>query len=114
MAFFPERISFMSAVRYERVAFKSHVPYSVSAFGIQHISIPHNLGYEPYVQAWYDCNDGKMRKLFSGNASYDAVTGSQIDTEKVDTANYYIDVSEQNGGTVSGTIYYRIYAEPQV
>lgn len=114
MSFFPERISFMSAVRYEHVSLKSHVPYFVSSFGTQTLTIPHNLGYEPYVQAWYDCNDGKVRKLFAGNASYDSTTGSQIDDEHVDTANYYIDVSEQNGGTVNGTVYYRIYAEPQV
>jgi hypothetical protein len=113
MPYFPERLSALSAVRNEYVILKGSVPYSVSAFGIQNLVIPHNLGYAPYVKAWYDCNDGKRRRLFSGNMSYDSVTGSQIDNEIVDATNYTVSVSEQNGGTVSGRVYYRIYAEPQ-
>lgn len=114
MSFFPERISFLSAVRYEHIAFKSHIQFSATSFGVDHLIIPHNLGYEPYVKSWYDYGDGKIRRLYSGNVSYDPVAGGQIDNQHVDSTNYYVDVSEQNGGTVSGTLYYRIYAEPLV
>lgn len=115
MPYFPEKLSFLSTVRYEYIALKGSVPFSVAAFGIQTVTIPHNLGYVPYVKGYYTYGDGKYFRLYSGNVSY-AIDGNggQIDNESIDTSNYIIEVSENNGSPISGTIYYRIYAEPQV
>lgn len=112
----PEDIAFTSDVRYERVGtgLKSHIPFSVAAFSVKTLSINHNLGYEPYVRAWYTFGDNKYFRLFSGNDSYGLDgNGGQIDNEHVDTSNYYITISENNGSPISGTVYYRIYEEPQ-
>jgi hypothetical protein len=114
MAVDVSRLSFDSAFRYERIAIKSSIGFSVAAFGIKLLTIPHNLGYIPYVKSYYTYDDGKYFDLFSGITSY-AIDGNggQIDTAYADTTNYYVQISEQNGSPISGTVYYRIYAEPQ-
>lgn len=109
------KAAFYSPDRYEHIALKSHIDFSVSAFGVQTLTVNHNLGYIPYIKSFYTYGDGKYYRLFSGNASY-AVDGNggQIDTEHVDSSVYVIEISENNGSPIAGTIYYRIYAEPQV
>lgn len=109
------KLSSDSANRDERIVIKSHVDFSVAAFGVQTYTIAHNLGYIPYIKSFYTYGDGKYFRLFAGNTSY-AIDGNggQIDNEEIDTANYTVTVSENNGVPISGTIYYRIYAEPQI
>lgn len=108
------KLSFDSAFRYERIAIKSNTSFSVAAFGLQFLTIPHNLGYIPYVKSYYTYGDGKYFDLFSGNSSFGIDgNGGQVDTAYADATNYYIQISEGLGSPVSGTIYYRIYAEPQ-
>ena len=109
------KLSFQSNSRYERISIKSHIGFSVAAFGATTYTIAHNLGYLPYVKAYYTYDNVKFFELFSGNRSYAmGGNGGQIDTAYVDTVNYYVKVSENSGAAISGTIYYRIYAEPQV
>ena len=109
----PTNLAFSSDFRYEHIAIKSHQPFSVSSFGDTTYTIPHNLGYIPYFKAWYTYGDGKYFQLFSGPVSY-AIDGNggQINNVYADTTNLYVEVSENNGSPISGTIYYRIYAEP--
>ena len=108
-------IAFDSTLRVEYISIKGHIAFSVPSFGIQTYTIAHNLGYNPFFKAFYTYGDGKYFDLFSGTGSY-AIDGNggQIDDAHVDTSNLYITVSENNGSAISGTIYYRIYAEPQL
>lgn len=108
------KLAFSSSSRYERVVLKSHTTFSVGAFGLRSVTIPHNLGYIPYIKAYYTYGDGKYFDLFSGNLSY-AIDGNggEIDNAHADATNFYVDISENNGTPISGTVYYRIYAEPQ-
>lgn len=109
------KLSFTSSTRYEHVALKGSAPFSVSALGSQTVTVAHNLGYEPYVKGFYTYGDGKYFILFSGNSSFGLDgNGGQIDNCYVDNTNLYIDITENLGGAISGTIYYRIYAEAQV
>lgn len=104
-----------SANRDERIVLKSNIPFSIAAFGVQTYTIAHGLGYIPYVKSFYTFGDGKYFRLFAGTASYALDgNGGQIDNEEIDTTNYVITVSENNGSPIGGIIYYRIYAEPQV
>src|ERR1700755_2871594 len=108
------KLSADSANRDERIIIKGNVAFFVAAFGVQSYTVPHNLGYVPYVKSFYTYGDGKYFRLFAGNTSYGLDgNGGQIDNEEVDSSNYTITVSENNGVAISGTIYYRIYAEPQ-
>lgn len=108
-------LAFSSEFRYEHIALKSHKPFSVSSFGIQTLTIPHNLGYIPYVKSFYTYDNIKYFDLFPGTSSYSiGGNGGQIDNATVDTTNYYVTISENNGSPISGIIFYRIYAEPQV
>lgn len=110
----PENAHFISEVRYEHIALKGSMPFSVDAFGVQTVTVAHNLGYIPYIKGFYTYGDGKYFRLFSGNDSYGIDgNGGQIDNETIDETNYIIEISENNGSPISGTIYYRIYAEPQ-
>lgn len=103
-----------SANRIERVVLKSSIPFSLAAFGIGTFSVSHNLGYYPYIKAYYTYGDGKYFRLFAGAGSY-AIDGNggQVDNEDVTTTAYSVTISENNGAAISGRIYYRIYAEPQ-
>lgn len=103
-----------SANRDERIILKGSMSFSVGAFGIQTYTVSHGLGYIPYVKSFYTFGDGKYFRLFAGTASYALDgNGGQIDNEDIDSSNYSVSVSENNGGPISGTIHYRIYAEPQ-
>jgi hypothetical protein len=109
------KLAFYSGTRYERTALKSHVAFSLAAFGVQTLTVAHNLGYVPYYKLFYAYGDGKYFQMFAGNGSY-AIDGNggQVDNIYPDSTNIYIELSENNGSPISGTIYYRIYAEPQV
>lgn len=110
------KIAFNSAFRYERNALKSNVPFSVAGggFGSTTVTIPHNLGYRPYIKAKYTYGSGKYFDLFAGPLSYNIDgNGGQISNANVDISNYVIFIENFGVPAISGTIYYRIYAEPQ-
>ena len=108
------KLAFSADFRYERIALKTSKTFSLSAFGVTTVSIQHNLGYIPYIKSYYTYGDGKYYELYAGNRSYAiAGNGGQIDTAYADATNYYVEVSENNGSPISGSIYCRIYAEPQ-
>lgn len=112
-----QNLAFSTQFRYEHLPTngKGSVAFSVGAFGIVTWSIAHNLGYKPYVRAFYKyTGDSRYWQLYAGPGSYGLVNGGQIDSFYADTSNLYIAVSENNGSPITGTIYYRIYAEPQV
>jgi hypothetical protein len=110
------KLSFDSGFRYERVVLKGSVAFSVGTVfpaTTPTYTIAHNLGYKPYVKAWYTYGDGRYFALSAGPSSYNLGGNSiQIDNSYVDTANFYVTFF---GFTVAatGTLYYRIYAERQ-
>jgi hypothetical protein len=114
----PSKLSFSSKFRYERVAFKSSLPFSLSgAFATTTVSFKHNLGYKPYIKSWYTYNDGKVFELFAGVFSYNIDgNGYQIDNASTTTTTFSVTVSEGNGSatSASGRVFYRIYAEEQI
>lgn len=116
MAILLAKQAFNSGNRYEHIALKSSVPFSVAGGGFANttITIPHNLGYKPYVKSWYTFG-GKIFDLFAGPASFNLDGNSaQISNANVTTANYIIFIENFGVPAINGTIYYRIYAEPQV
>lgn len=111
------KLSFSSAFRYERVVKKSSKTFNVAGGGFANttVTIPHNLGYRPYVKAKYSFGDGKYFDLFAGPGSFNLDgNGAQISNANADTINYTIFIENFGGPAISGTIYYRIYAEPQI
>jgi len=110
-----DKVVFDSRYRYENVAVKDGTPFSLSgSFSSTTLTIPHGLGYVPYVKAWYTFGSGQYYPVWTGSSSY-AVDGNdaQIDDFYADATNLYFTVSLGfTGGSVSGTLYYRIYAEP--
>lgn len=108
--------SFNSGNRYERIVLKSSAPFSVAGGGFANttVTIPHNLGYKPYVKSWYTFG-GKVFDLFAGPASFNLDGNSaQISNANVTTSSYIIFIENFGGAVINGTIEYRIYAEPQV
>lgn len=107
------KLSFSSDFRYERVSLRGNRTFSVPSFGVTTLTIPHNLGYRPYFEAFYTYQNGKIYPFFAGPASYgiDGNTG-QADNAYTDATNLYLSMAEGSGaGTITGTVYYRIYEE---
>ncbi len=110
------KIAFSSAYRYERVSLKGSTAFTVAGggFGITTKTITHSLGYKPYFKAWYTYG-GKVFKLFAGTGSFNIDSNSgQIDNADVTSTTLVIVIDNFGAPAISGTIYYRIYAEPQV
>ncbi len=104
MAADASKLAFSSAFRYERVALKDSVAFSItSAEFFKTITIPHNLGYIPYYRAYYTINDGKYYSLFANQDLMDTIT--------IDSTNLSILLANFGPSTITGTIYYRIYEE---
>lgn len=105
---------FDSQFRYERVYKRGSTPFSVAAFGVTTLTIPHNLGYVPYFKLWISyTTNGYIFDVASGPSSYGlGGNGGQTDSVKADSTNVYISVSESTGaGSIAGTVYYKIFAE---
>ena len=116
MATDPGKLNFDSAYRYERVAIKSSVPFAVAGggFGNTTVTIPHNLGYRPYVRAWYTYGSGKIFELFTGAGSFNVDGNSaQISNANATNTDYIVFIENFGIPAISGRVYYRIYAEPQ-
>lgn len=110
------KLSFYSGSRYERVALKSSQTFTVAGGGFANttVTISHNLGFKPYYKAWYSFGDGKYFQLFAGTSSFNLDgNNAQIDNVDVTTINLVVVVDNFGVPAISGTIYYRIYAEPQ-
>ncbi len=105
------KLAFSSQARYLRVALKGSEDFSVGA-GTLIVSIPHNLDYKPYYKIWYKIN-GIFVQHAAGPASFN-LCGQLEQTEDAyaDTSNLYVNFFPF-GGSFNGTVYYRIYAEPQ-
>lgn len=109
------KVSFTNKFRYERQVVKGSSPFSMGAFGSATVTIPHNLGYMPYVKVWYTYASGKVYELFAGANSYDLDgNGAQVDNTWADSSNLYVSFFSFSGSTINGRVYYRIYAEPAV
>lgn len=110
------KLSFYSGTRYERVVLKSNAPFSVvgGGAGLTTVTIPHNLGYKPYYKAWYTFASGKYYQLWAGPGSFNIDgNNAQIDNVSVTTTSLIVAIDNFGIPAISGTIYYRIYAEPQ-
>lgn len=110
------KVAFSSAFRYERVALKSSQAFSVAGGGFANttVTIPHNLGYRPYIKAKYTYGSGKYFDLFAGPGSFNLDGNSaQISNANATTTNYIVFIENFGVPAISGTIYYRIYAEAQ-
>lgn len=111
------KVAFSSAFRYERVALKSSKAFTVAGGGFASttVTIPHNLGSRPYIKAKYTYGDGKYFDLFSGPGSFNLDGNSaQISNANANTTDYIVFIENFGVPAISGRIYYRIYAEPQV
>lgn len=107
------KLSFYSGSRYERVILKSSQVFSVGGSAFTTVTIPHNLGFKPYYKAWYTFG-GKIFQLFAGTGSFNIDGNSaQIDNVSMSTTSLIIVVDNFGVPAISGTIYYRIYEEPQ-
>lgn len=108
------KIAFTSAYRYERIATKSSIAFTNTAYDT--FTIPHNLGYKPYFKLFYRFASGNIYAMTSGPSSYliDGVSDTQVDNVYADNTNVYVLMLVNSGGPYGGTIYYRIYAEQQV
>ena len=110
------KAAFISIPRYEYVTIKSKSPFSIAGggFGSTTVSVPHNLGYKPYFKAWYTFDDVFYYRAFSGTGSYDLHgNGMQVDSISVTTTDLVFNLSNFAVPAITGTIHYRIYAEPQ-
>lgn len=112
------KVSFTNRFRYERQILKGSVPFSIgTSFPSNNptITIPHGLGYKPYVKVWYTYTSGKVYEMFGGANSY-GIDGNnaQVDNFYADENNLYITFFGLDVFVVTGRVYYRIYAEPAV
>lgn len=109
------KLGFDSGFRYERMVLKDHATFGpIIQFATQTLTITHDLGYKPYVKAWYTYGSGKIFDLFAGTASFDLDgNGGQIDNSFVDATTFVVTIINFGVSAISGTVYYRIYAEPQ-
>lgn len=106
------KLAFNSHSRYARLALKGSKGFSVSVFGTTSVSVPHGLGYKPYYKLWYKVGT-KYVQLYAGAGNYDLCGATdQSEDNYADTSNIHATFSS-GGGAYSGTLYYRIYAEPQ-
>lgn len=107
------KLGFTSAFRYEHIATKGSISFSNS--GYDTFTIPHNLGYKPYYKLFYRFGTGNIYVMSPGPSSYliDGVSDTQVDNVYADNTNIYVIMLVNYGGPYTGTIYYRIYAEPQ-
>lgn len=110
-------MAFTTAYRYERVIAKGNKTFTFNNSGT--VTIAHSLGYRPYFKLYYKYGNGNIYALYSGTGSYaiDGTNQMQVDNVRSDGTNVYIDFfnfdfSTNPSPAVSGTVYYRIYAEP--
>jgi hypothetical protein len=108
------KLAFYSGSRYERIALKGNFPFTIAASTFPVYTITHNLGYIPYVKLWYTFSDSKYFPMFSGASSF-SIDGNLIQVDDITVTTTTISVTMENDDSVThtGTIYYRIYAEPQ-
>lgn len=105
-------IQFSSEFNYERFKETLTQAYSVGSFGQTTYTIPHNLGYRPFFRIFIVFPSGRLYLGVNGPATYEASSGAQCDNIKVDNTNFYVTMSENDGGgTISGTIYINVYEE---
>lgn len=112
------KVAFTSQYRYEYIAVKGSAGFTVTTVfptATATITIAHGLGYAPFFRAYYTYGNGNYFQLFAGTASYNLDgNGVQVDNTYADTSNVYVTFFNFGVNTVDGTLYYRIYAEPQV
>jgi hypothetical protein len=122
----PANLAFSSAFRYQYIAkngsgnpLKGHLSFDVSTTypnAVTTYTIPHNLGYVPFFKMWYSFGDGKYYALSAGPSTYNLDgNGFQMDDAYADATNLYFTADNTNfsGPDITGTVFYRIYAEPQ-
>lgn len=111
------KLSFTSKFRYEHIALKGHADFTVAAGtgSTTTVTITHDLGYKPYYKARYTYGSGKYFSLFAGTSSYDidGNMGEVVSVSVTDTALIIVMSNFDISNPISGTIYYRIYAEPE-
>ena len=109
------KLAFNSQDRYERIEVKGSLAFSNS--GYDTFTIAHNLGYIPYCKLFYRFGTaGNIYAMTAGPSSYliDGISDTQVDNIYADSTNIYVKMLVNFGGPWIGTIYYRVYAEPQV
>lgn len=112
----PAKLNFSSAFRYERIALKGSSSFNIAG-GVFNttITIVHNLGYVPYFKLFYSFSSGKTFALFAGPDSYDIDSNQvQIADVSANATSIVVTIDNYNVAAVSGSVYYRVYAEQQV
>lgn len=109
------QVAFSSQFRYERIDIKSSQSFSTAGVSVS-LTIPHNLGYSPYFRC-YVLFSGDDRYYYLTTANPNVFYGNSgqagVEGYYADTTNLYCTFDNFTSGTLSGTFYYRIYAEPQ-
>lgn len=112
------KIAFTSAYRYEKIAIKGHTDFTLGTVfpdTVATVTINHDLGYKPYFKGRYAYGSGKYFSLFAGPNSYNIDgNGAQVDNINVTSTQLIIVFFNADAlSSISGTVYYRIYAEEQ-
>jgi hypothetical protein len=106
--------AFTSELRYEHVVLKSHITFSIAGNATNNFTIVHNLGYVPFFRLWYGFDsDVNVFTCFSGAGSFN-IDNNQMQVNSITADSSSITVQLENfnaSGTITGKIYYRIYAE---
>lgn len=110
-----DQIAFSTQFRYEYIDIKGDSSFSTGGFTTS-VTIPHNLGYVPYYKSYVLLSgDTHYYYLSTSNPNLAYGESNQMSTESyyADSINLYCTFVNFTPGTLSGTFYYRIYAEPQ-
>lgn len=106
--------AFSSKFRYEYISVKGESAFTTSGGGTNTamITIPHNLGYVPFFRTYFLFSD--IGGYYGGFNGPGLLLGNwEIESINADTADLNISLNNSTSTPTNGTVYYRIYAEPQ-
>jgi hypothetical protein len=107
-------VAFDSRYRYERIFSKSHSNFTTSG-GTPNtalVSIAHNLGYVPFFRVFLKFSDDA--NYYSSFIGPNVIIGNwEISVLNTTTTNLNVGIQNNTTNATAGTVYYRIYAEPQ-
>lgn len=111
------QLNFDTDFNYPKIAFSGSQTDVIPNFAgsLTDITITHDLGYVPFVRAWFD--PAMSRRFIAGNSLYQDIDGDLTDwTNGVVPANMYVTTTQfiigyanVSGSDKSVTTYYRIY-----
>lgn len=107
-------LAFSSQFRYEYIFIKSSVGFTTTGGtpNTAAITITHNLGYIPFFRTYFFFSD--LSNYYAGFNGPGLLLGNwEIESINADTTTLNINLDNFTTTPTAGTVYYRIYAEPQ-